>query len=262
MTDGLVGVVIAAGLGSRLLPLTAEMPKCMLPVRDKPMLHWALETFRHVGIERSVVIGGYKADRLEIPDGATLVMNHAFAHNNVLHSFAQGRAKINGSKAALVSYSDIIFTRSVVERLLRSEGRDISVVVDRGWAPGYEGRLHHPLDEAEGARFDDRGLLREVGKGLLASDSPPHEWGEFIGMMKMSHRGLEQFWTAFDDVNAKTGEDEPFQGAQAWRKAYLTDMLQELVDRGVEVHCTIIDSGWFEIDTQEDYELAQGFRFE
>ena len=262
MSGDLVAVVIAAGLGSRLLPLTVEMPKCMLPVRDKPLLHWALQTFRDVGVTRSVVIGGYKAERLEIPQDATLVMNHAFARNNVLHSFAQGRAMVDDAEGALISYSDIIFTRSVVERLLQSEGREISVAVDRDWAPRYEGRQAHPLAEAEGARFDERGRLRQIGKGLLRPDSPPDEWGEFIGMMKMSQRGLERFWSAFDDVDARTGEDEPFQGAQAWRKAYLTDMLQELVDRGVEVHCTLIESGWLEIDTREDYELAQGFRFE
>jgi len=262
VTGDLVAVVIAAGFGSRLLPLTSEVPKCMLPVRDKPLLHWALQTFRDVGAARSVVIGGYKAERLGIPPGATLVMNHDFARNNVLHSFAQGRAFADGAGGALVSYSDIIFRRSVVESLLQSEGEEISLVVDRGWAPRYEGRLAHPLDEAEGARFDEHGRLLQIGKGLLRPDSSPDEWGEFIGMMKISRRGLGQFWTAFDDVDARTGEDEPFQAAQAWRKAYLTDMLQELVDRGVKVHCTLIEGGWCEIDTEEDYERAQGFRFE
>ena len=43
--------------------------------------------------------------------------------------------------------------------------------------------------------------------------------------------------------------------------AYITDLLQELVDRGVAVHCTLIQGGWLEIDTLQDYESAQSFNF-
>ena len=47
-----------------------------------------------------------------------------------------------------------------------------------------------------------------------------------------------------------------FQRAEVFEKAYLTDMVQELVDLGVPVHTIIIERGWKEIDTVEDYEKA------
>ena len=53
--------------------------------------------------------------------------------------------------------------------------------------------------------------------------------------------------------DAKLSADQPFQRAKAWRNAYITDLLQELVDRGDRVGCTLIDRGWAELDTAEDY---------
>ena len=50
--------------------------------------------------------------------------------------------------------------------------------------------------------------------------------------------------------------NKPFQRAKIFQKAYLTDLIQELVDIGVKVHCVIIESGWKEIDTVEDYKKA------
>ena len=50
--------------------------------------------------------------------------------------------------------------------------------------------------------------------------------------------------------------NKPFQRAKIFQKAYLTDMIQELVDIGIKVHCVIIERGWKEIDTVEDYRKA------
>ena len=49
---------------------------------------------------------------------------------------------------------------------------------------------------------------------------------------------------------------KPFQRAALFQKAYLTDLLQEMVNLGVPIHCVIIARGWKEIDTIEDYENA------
>ena len=79
--------------------------------------------------------------------------------------------------------------------------------------------------------------------------------GEFIGMIKLNNRGTEIFKKHFYRVK-KTYWGKPFQRAKIFQKAYLTDMIQELVDNGVKVHCVIIERGWKEIDTVEDYKKA------
>ena len=79
--------------------------------------------------------------------------------------------------------------------------------------------------------------------------------GEFIGMMKLTNRGAEIFKQNFYRAK-KLYWDKPFQRAKIFRNAYLTDMMQELVDIGLKVHCVIIERGWKEIDTVEDYQKA------
>ena len=79
--------------------------------------------------------------------------------------------------------------------------------------------------------------------------------GEFIGMIKLNNRGTEIFKQNFHR-SKKLYWDKPFQRAKIFQKAYLTDMIQELVDIGIKVHCVIIERGWKEIDTVEDYQKA------
>ena len=256
-----LAIVIAAGLGFRLQPLTDALPKCMLDVQGSTVLHRALETFRELNLPRSVVIGGFSADHLSLPEQSTLVMNPDYMNNNILHSLAYAKDHMKSEETVLISYSDIIFRKSMVEKFLADECSDISIVVDQEWATRYRGRTLHPLVQAEAARFSDQGQLLQTGKDLLTENHDSLCWGEFIGMMKMTPKGRDQFWGVFDDVNSKLAMDDSFQGATAWRLAYITDLLQEMVDRGIQIHCSLIQGGWLEIDTTEDYELSARFDF-
>lgn len=259
--EGSLVVIIAAGLSSRLNPLTNELPKSMLKIQDKPILHWALETFLDTGLPDSVVIGGYESDRLILPDGAKLILNDNFQNNNILHSLAYAREEMDHAQTVLISYSDIIFRKNVVDRLLSDQTGDITIAVDQNWTKRYTGRQFHPLGEAEGVRFNNRKMLVETRKGLLANAQEGHLFGEFIGMMKLTRKGQDTFWGVFDEIQGKLTQDSPFQNASSWGRAYLTDMFQELVNRGIDVNCALIQGGWLEIDTVEDFENAKSFDF-
>jgi choline kinase len=188
-------------------------------------------------------------------------MNHDYQNNNILHSLACARESMAGEGMVLISYSDIIFRQSIVGKFLADNNADISIVVDQRWPTRYKGRELHPLGQAEAARFDEKEDLIQTGKDLLTEERDPNTWGEFIGMMKMTPNGREDFWGVFDEVNSKLALDDSYQGSSQWRRAYITDHLQELVDRGIKVHCTLIQGGWLEIDTTEDYEMAASFNF-
>ena len=79
--------------------------------------------------------------------------------------------------------------------------------------------------------------------------------GEFIGMMKLTPRGAEIFKRHFHRAKQMFW-DKPYQRAEIFQKAYITDIIQDMADLGVPVHCVIIERGWKEIDTVEDYEKA------
>jgi len=241
-------LVIAAGLGSRLEKHTKNLPKCMLDFGGKTLLQRQLDSYKKNGIKDISLIRGYKKEKINYK-GIRYFENNDFENNNILNSIFYAEEVIHGN--IIISYSDILFDPSVVERTLNSD-HDISVVVDIDWRGYYVGRKDHPVSEAENVIFNSNNEVEKIGK-INTGNQDVH--GEFIGMIKLSNRGTEIFKEHFHRLK-KSYWNKPFQRAKIFQKAYLTDFIQELVDIGIKVHCVIIESGWKEIDTVEDYKKA------
>ena len=246
-------LIVAAGLGSRLKKHTENLPKCMLDFGGKTLLQRQLDSYKKCGIKDISLIRGYKKEKIKYK-GIKYFENTDYKNNNILNSIFYGEKVINGN--IIISYSDILFDQSVVQRTLESN-HDISVVVDIDWRGYYVGRKDHPISEAENVIFNSNNEVVKIGK-INAGDQEVH--GEFIGMIKLSNRGTEIFKEHFNRLK-KIYWNKPFQRAKTFQTAYLTDLIQELVDIGIKVHCVIIESGWKEIDTVEDYKKAlAGFK--
>ena len=241
-------LIIAAGLGSRLKKHTENLPKCMLDFGGKTLLQRQLDSYKECGINDISLIRGYKKEKINYK-GINYFENIDYKNNNILNSIFYAEKVINGN--IIISYSDILFDSSVVERTLKSD-HDISVVVDIDWRGYYVGRKDHPISEAENVIFNSNNEVEKIGK-INKGNEDVH--GEFIGMIKLSSRGTEIFKEHFHRLK-KIYWNKPFQRAKIFQKAYLTDFIQELVDVGIKVHCVIIESGWKEIDTVEDYKKA------
>jgi choline kinase/transcriptional regulator with XRE-family HTH domain len=241
-------LIIAAGLGSRLKKHTENLPKCMLDFGGKTLLQRQLDSYKMSGIKDISLIRGYKKEKINYK-GIKYFENTDYKNNNILNSIFYAEKVINGN--IIISYSDILFDASVVKRTLESD-HDISVVVDIDWRGYYVGRKDHPISEAENVIFNSNNEVKKIGK-INTGNEEVH--GEFIGMIKLSNRGTEIFKEHFHRLK-KIYWNKPFQRAKIFQKAYLTDFIQELVDIGIKVHCVIIESGWKEIDTVEDYKKA------
>jgi len=241
-------LIVAAGLGSRLKGHTENLPKCMLDFGGKTLLERQLSAYRKCGINNISVVRGYKKNKINYKN-LKYFNNINYEDNNILNSIFYGEEVINGN--VIIAYSDILFESNVVQRLLDSD-HDISVVVDIDWRGYYVNRKEHPISEAENVIFNSNNEVVKIGK-ISAEKQEVH--GEFIGMMKLTHRGAEIFKQNFHRAK-KLYWNKPFQRAKTFQKAYLTDMIQELVDIGIKVHCVIIERGWKEIDTVEDYQKA------
>jgi choline kinase len=239
-------IIIAAGMGSRLKPLTDEVPKCMLYFKGKTLLEHQLEVFKAYNIENIVVIKGYKQEKINYP-GLTYYLNDNYKDNNILNSLFYAEGEIEGE--VIISYSDILFEKKVLEKLLASDA-DIAIIVDMDWKENYKGRKYHPEEEAEKVILDANNNVLEIGKILLERLAV---CGEFIGLMKLSPRGSEIFREHFRKVKTLYW-GKPFQRAATFEKAYLTDMLQYMVEQHITVRGVIIRKGWIEIDTVEDFQ--------
>lgn len=237
-------IIIAAGMGSRLEHHTDERPKCMVEIGGRSILSYQLEALRAHGVDDIHIVRGYLSERLVV-EGATYWENPDFRNNNILLSLFCAEPAMDG--AFVTTYSDIVYRPDVVEKLMASDD-DVALVVDRKWYEAYEGRDDHPPEQAELTTVSEGRVVR-VGKHVGLEDNP---LGEFIGLAKFSEKGALWLKETYADVRAKLDDDEPFQAAALFRKAYLTDLIEEMIDREYPVGYVPIDGDWREIDTVED----------
>lgn len=251
-------ILIAAGRGKRLGALTEEIPKCMVEVAGRPIFGWVWKALAAVGAKRLVVIRGYRGDVLEtfvksiVPD-AIFVDNTEWETNNVLLSLDKARAHLD--RPTYITYSDIVFTPAVA-RAAAASTAEIGLVIDREFRTIYEGRTEHPLEEGEVSDLMPDGSVARVGKRAL----PPEDAiGEFIGLVRLGQGGATIFSRALAALAHRFDgrDDQPFQRAARYRNAYLTDLLQELIDSGLQVDPILIEGQWREIDTGQDLGRAR-----
>lgn len=240
-------IMIAAGVDTRLMPLTKDKPKCMLDVNGKTILQRQIATFKQCGIDDIVVVRGYKKKSINYP-GLRYYYNSNYRTNNILSSLFSAEAEMDDEFIA--AYSDILFTASVVENLLKSSA-DICLCIDTGWRSRYVDRHQHPIEEAEKAVLRD-GKVGKIGKAI----NPNEAHGEFVGLAKFSKTGAEIFRSNYK-IAEKLFSNKPFHEAPVFHKAYFTDMVQELIDRGFVVDYVGVAGNWIEIDTHEDLQKAK-----
>jgi len=243
----LKAIIVAAGPGSRLNRLTRDKPKCLLKVGGQTIMERTLGALRANGIEDISVVRGWQSHLIDFP-GLTYYHNPDFRDNNILVSLFYAEEAMTDD--FVFSYSDIIYTEEAIARLLRSEA-DVAAVVDVNWAEQYVERDQHPISEAELVKTVD-GRIVKIGKEEV---TPEEAHGEFVGLVKFTIAGAELMKVAYH--HASENHDRPFHHAASLRKAYMTDMLQELVDRGIRMDSVDIEGGWSEIDTPQDLAKAQ-----
>jgi choline kinase len=235
-------------------PYTHELPKCMLQFEGLPLIDYALKGLQGAGCEEITIVTGHLADQIPA-SGCRRVYNADYENNNILHSLMYARDCFDDS--LLVTYSDILVNPIVYKSLAACPG-DIVTVVDKDWEAYYAGRTHHPSSEAEKAFIepdgDHAGRVKVMGKHLNPVTAAAELCAEFLGLWKMTAAGAKRFRAHFESVDAKLTPLSPFQTAKEWRKAYVTDFLTDLIDSGTAVHCLVIERGWAEIDTVQDYE--------
>ncbi len=231
------------------MPTTTETPKCFAEVHGKRMLDWGLEAFATNGITEFCFIGGYQIDkvRAEYPH-FTFRHNADWEKNNILVSLMHAEDLMD--EPFLCCYSDILFTADVVRRLLASSA-DISLSVDTDWLERYRHRTNHPPDDAEKVTVAN-GCVTRVHRGIETGAA----YGEYTGITKFSKRGAGIFKDHYHRSRGRFA-GKPFREAITFEKAYLIHLFQEMIDAGVKMAHADTAGEYMEVDTQQDFELAQ-----
>jgi L-glutamine-phosphate cytidylyltransferase len=244
-------VIIAAGRGSRLRNETDEIPKTLVEVMGRPMLEWILEAFESAGLKRKdvVFVCGYRADviKARYPD-FTYVTNHDWQNNNILLSLLMAREYLGDGFVS--TYGDIVYEGAVVQKLVASTA-DVTLGCDTAWRRRYIGRTQHPETDAEKLRADGTRVV-ELSRTIPSEQAD----GEFIGVMKLSKQGSADFLRAFDQAERSYGGGM-FREGRTFQKAYLIDLLSEMLEQGADMQRADTRGGYMEIDTLQDLSMAE-----
>jgi choline kinase len=237
-------VILAAGQGTRLRPLTNDRPKCMVPLGGIPLLHHQLAALGLVGVTDVTIVAGFHAEMI-VAANADVILNARFASSNMVTSLFCAEGVLTAEQDVIISYGDIAYEPRVLESLLAAPG-PLAVGVDLGWRAYWELRFDEPLDDAETLRLRPDNTIAELGQRARSLDEIE---GQYIGLLKLSAEAGQRFVAE----HARLRRRDP-GGVD---RMYMTDFVQGLINQGWLVAAAAFDRGWVEIDSPSDLELYE-----
>ena len=233
------GVILAAGVSSRLRPLTDLTPKCLVELGGRTILGMTLENLIVNGIARVVIVTGYREAQIRrfVRDAfpaldVEFVRNDRFETTNNIYSLSLTESAV-GEDGIVLLDSDIVFDRRILGLLARS-GHDSCLAMKRGKVLG---------DEEIKVQVGPGGEILRIGKEVPPGDAA----GESIGIEKMSREFLRGLYRILGNMMTGDKNVNSFYEA-AFQEAVTQGAAMAAVDVG-ELQC-------IEIDTPEDLHAA------
>ncbi len=230
-------VILSAGQGKRLSPLTDARPKCLVPVSGRPILEWQVRALAAAGVDEITVVTGFCADAVDamlmttsVPVEVNTIYNPFYTVADNIGSCWAARDLI-GSDTLLLN-GDTLFQPEIAARVIEQATVPISVTVDC--------KVNYDSDDMKIRRDGDR--LTAIGKTLeLPVD------GESIGMIRFQREGGARFVTAMRSALKD----------QATLKRWYLSIIDELAREGGVGAVSIEGLAWSEIDFLRDLPIAE-----
>ena len=241
-------IFLAAGEGTRLRPLTDDLPKCMIPYKGKPLLGYGIDAMHAIGITDIVVVRGYLSDKIDFLD-VRYIENREYSKTNMVETLFCAKAEFD--EDLLISYADIVYRPQVAASLM-SAPADIGVVIDKDWKSLWKLRMEDPLKDAETLKINSDGLITEIGKKPTSYYDIE---GQYLGILKFSKNVLPTIIDFYENLD----RDSEYDGKD-FKNMFMTSFIQALIDAGFPVTAVPIHGGWIEIDSIQDlrvYESVQ-----
>jgi choline kinase len=240
-------IVLAAGRGTRLRPLTNAKPKCMVDLCGRPILTQHISGLRKAGCTQIEIISGYRSDKIRAPF-ANLIINKEFASTNMVFSLFYGLNNINPESDVLISYGDSVYEPRVIRALLDCKS-PVAITIDLSWLEVWKKRFDNPLDDAETLRLNPDGSLREIGR---RASNLRHIEGQFMGLVKIRKNALGPVREVWENLETISTED-----SRQRNKIDMTTFIQVLIELGLPIATVPLSHGWLEVDSKSDLQLYE-----
>jgi choline kinase len=222
-------IILAAGAGTRLNPLTNGCPKCLVAAGAKVLIDYQLDALHAVGVRDIVVVVGYEAGRIRDYCGARVryVENPDFLTTNSIYSLYLARRELDAD--TFLFNCDIVFHPLVLERMLAA-GRPNVVAVDSRLGP-TAGEMN--------VAFDRHGRVAAISKNLESAQAQ----AQSMQLVKFDAAGARLVRDAVETLIA-----------QQHRDTFPTSAYLPLIQAGTLYAVEAGDLAWGEIDSLPDYE--------
>ena len=227
-------LILAAGLGTRLAPITDDRPKSLVEVNGQPILFKQIENLHQNGVYNITVVSGYKSEILKkavhekYPE-VRIIESVDFATTNNMYSAYMAREEMDGHEFLMMN-ADVFFDSSVVTALMAYEAAN-AIVTDIGTY----------LEESMKV-VEKEGRLVQISKKVM----PENALGVSIDVYKFSNEGSRAFFDKCAEYIEDKGE------IKLWSEVALNDILSE-----VEFKACPLNGRWFEIDNHDDLSAAE-----
>ncbi|SFE63414.1 sugar phosphate nucleotidyltransferase [Nitrosomonas sp. Nm166] len=232
-------IILSAGQGRRLLPLTESTPKCLLPVSNKPVLAWQIDALLAVGINEITIIAGFQVGLIEAllqqryanPPKIKILFNPFFEVADNLASCWIARAAMTSD--FLLLNGDTVIEPALLAQVLNSGSAPITLSVD--YKSAYD------ADDMK-VQLDTNGWVKQVSKII-----PPHQIdAESIGLLYFREQGPQIFSQAVESALRHPAE----------LKSWYLSIIDSLAKQRLVNSCSVKGYRWCEIDFIEDLAKA------
>jgi len=228
-------LILAAGMGTRLRPLTDKIPKCLVPVNGVPIIAKQIENLIDNGIREIYIVSGYKSDILEsVLKGSypfvNIVLNANYGETNNMYSAYLTRDVLYGNEFILMN-GDVFFDESVISELLKPMYLN-SIVVEKG--------VYN--DESMKVRVDNTNRIVEISKKIPEILA----YGVSIDVYKFSAEASKSFFEKIREIVEVHGK------LNEWTEVALNEILSK-----VKFEPCPLKGRWVEIDNYEDLKFAE-----
>lgn len=233
-------IVLAAGRGSRLAPMTNDKPKCLVTINGKTLLERCITSLRQGGALRIGIVGGYRAECVE-PYAEQFFFNPSWNHTGIFESLRCAHEWLS-SETCLVAYSDIFFGPKTVSAVGSSKP-PIVIAYDPNAAALWRLRSSDPLSDFERFKMSRTGFVTEIGGRAQSMDEVA---GQYMGLLKIAPEG----WRSLQEAQRKL--PEKVQSA-----ADMTSLISIAIGNGTPVYAVATNEPWGEVDTVHDLQVYE-----
>ena len=245
MKNNFIGIILAAGRGSRMLKKTRSKPKCMTEiVKNKTLLDFQIENLNKIGIKKIYVITGYRQDQIK-GKGIIKIVNKQWRNTNMIYTLLKANHLLKKYKC-IISYSDIIYGKDIIKKLTLSNKNNLYISYDPNWKSLWSKRFKNPLSDAESFKIDKKYNIKNIGD---KETSIKNIQGQFMGLLKTNPKIWKKIITYLNYLNK-----------DKIKKLQTTHLLNDLITKKIlNIKGVKNNSNWCEVDTQSDLKVAKKY---